>query len=151
QPLDVADSVACALQMAADGADLIDLGGESSRPGSQPVSLDEELRRVLPVVEALSSQLAIPISIDTTKADVAARALDAGATIINDISAMCLDPEMAPLVARFGAGVVLMHMQGAPETMQVNPRYDDVVSEVHDFLARRVEWAVTHGIPRERI
>jgi len=149
--LDPSDSVAHARRLVAGGADLLDLGGESSRPGSLPVALDEELRRVVPIVEALSSQVAIPISIDTTKAEVAARALGAGAVIINDISALGADPQMVGVAARSGAGVVLMHMQGVPRTMQVDPRYNDVVTEVHDFLAYRVEWALSHGIPRERI
>jgi len=149
--LDPSDSVAHARRLVAGGADLLDLGGESSRPGSLPVALDEELRRVVPIVEALSSQVAIPISIDTTKAEVAARALGAGAVIINDISALGADPQMVGVAARSGAGVVLMHMQGVPRTMQVDPRYNDVVTEVHDFLAYRVEWAESRGIPRERI
>jgi len=149
--LDPSDSVAHARRLVADGADLLDLGGESSRPGSLPVALDEELRRVVPVVEALSSQVTVPISIDTTKAEVASRALRAGALIINDISALGADPEMVDVAARSGAGVVLMHMQGVPRTMQVDPRYNDVVTEVHDFLAYRLEWAESRGISRERI
>jgi dihydropteroate synthase len=149
--LDASDSVARALAMVAGGADLLDLGGESSRPGAVPVDLDEELRRVLPVVLALASQVGVPISIDTTKAEVAAQAIRAGAAIINDISALEADPRMADVAARTGAGVVLMHMQGVPQTMNVDPRYNDVVTEVHDFLAYRVEWAESRGIPRERI
>jgi len=149
--LDPSDSVAHARRLVAGGADLLDLGGESSRPGSLPVALDEELRRVVPVVEALSSQVTVPISIDTTKAEVASRALRAGALIINDISALGADPEMVDVAARSGAGVVLMHMQGVPRTMQVDPRYNDVVTEVHDFLAYRLEWAESRGISRERI
>jgi dihydropteroate synthase len=145
------DSLARARQLVEDGADLLDLGGESSRPGSEPVALEEELRRVIPVVEALAAQVAVPVSIDTTKAAVASCALQAGAAIINDISALKFDPEMASVVARSGAGVVLMHMQGVPQTMQIDPRYNDVVAEVYEFLARRVEWAVSRGIPRERI
>jgi len=149
--LDCAGSVNRARRLVADGADLVDLGGESSRPGAEPVDLIEELRRVLPAVEALASLVAVPISIDTTKAAVAAHALHAGATIINDISALGADPEMAEVAARTGAGVVLMHMQGVPRTMQVDPRYNDVVNEVYEFLAHRLEWAEAHGIPRERI
>ena len=145
------EAVRHAQRLVRAGADLIDLGGESSRPGSDPVSLDEELRRVIPVVESLVSELSIPISIDTTKAEVARRALDAGAAIINDISAMGFDPDMARVVAESGAGVVLMHMQGIPKTMQVDPRYEDVVVEVYDLLARRVDWAETSGIARDRI
>ncbi len=145
------EAVRHARRLVDEGADLLDLGGESSRPGSEPVSLDEELRRVIPVVEALASELGVPISIDTTKAEVARRALDAGAAIINDISAMGADPDMGRVVAATGAGVVLMHMQGVPKTMQDDPRYDDVVGEVYDFLARRVEWAESIGISRDRI
>jgi dihydropteroate synthase len=144
-------AVAHARRLAAEGADLFDLGGESSRPGSEPVPVEEELRRVLPVVEALAAEAVGPISVDTTKAEVARRALAAGAAIINDITAMGGDPEMATVVAEAGAGVVLMHMQGVPRTMQDDPRYEDVVREVYDFLARRVEWAGSRGIPRERI
>ena len=133
------------------GAGLLDLGGESSRPGSEPIPVDEELRRVLPVVEGLADLAGVPLSIDTTKAKVARRALAAGAAIINDISALVADPEMARLVAETGAGVVLMHMQGVPRTMQDDPRYEDVVTEVYDFLARRIDWAESRGIPRQRI
>ena len=144
-------ALAHARGLAAAGADLLDLGGESSRPGSAPVALDEELRRVISVVEVLASTLSVPLSIDTTKAEVARQALRAGAAIINDISALGFDPEMAHVVARAEAGIVIMHMQGTPATMQVNPQYDDVVTEVYDFLARRVDWAVAHGIRREQI
>jgi dihydropteroate synthase len=130
---------------------LLDLGGESSRPGSEPVPVEEELRRVLPVVEALAAEVDVPVSIDTTKAEVARRALRAGAAIVNDITAMAADPDMVRVVAEAGAGVVLMHMRGVPRTMQDDPRYDDVVREVYDFLAHRLDWAVARGIPRERI
>ncbi len=145
------ETVARATALVADGADLIDLGGESSRPGAEPVSLDEELRRVIPVVKALVPQLKVPISIDTTKAEVARQALGAGAAIINDISALRFEPEMADAIASSGAGVVLMHMRGDPRSMQIDPRYNRVVQEIHDELARRVEWAEARGIPRERI
>jgi dihydropteroate synthase len=145
------DAVRHALWLVDQGADLIDLGGESSRPGASTVELGEELRRVVPVVQALAGQIKIPISVDTTKAEVARQAVAAGAAIINDISALVADPEMASVAAETGAGVVLMHMKGVPATMQVDPRYDDVVAEVYDFLARRVEWSVARGIPLERI
>jgi dihydropteroate synthase len=145
------DAVSQAQRLVREGARLIDFGGESSRPGSDPVSLDEEMRRVIPVVEALASELGVPISIDTTKAEVARRALDAGAVIINDISALGSDPDMGRVVSATGAGVVLMHMQGVPKTMQVDPHYEDVVGEVYDHLARRVEWAESLGIGRDRI
>jgi dihydropteroate synthase len=140
-----------AQRLVAEGADLLDLGGESSRPGAEPVSLAEELRRVIPVVEAIVSQMTVPLSIDTTKAEVARRAIQAGAVIINDITALGADQAMMRVAADTGAGVVLMHMQGTPATMQLDPHYDDVVTEVYDFLAHRVELAVANGVPRERI
>jgi dihydropteroate synthase len=133
------------------GADMLDLGGESSRPEAEPVALAEELRRVIPVVEAIATSLSLPLSIDTTKAEVARQALKAGAVIINDITAMGADPEMVSVAADSGAGVVLMHMQGTPATMHLDPRYQDVVTEVYDYLAQRVDWATANGIPRERI
>ena len=144
-------ALAQAGRFAALGADLLDLGGESSRPEAEPVALPEELRRVIQVVEAIAATMTIPLSIDTTKAEVARQALKAGAVIINDITAMGADPEMTRVVADTGAGVVLMHMQGTPATMHKNPHYEDVVTEVYDFLARRVDWTVAQGIPRERI
>ena len=145
------DALRHAKRLAAEGAGLLDLGGESSRPGADPVSLAEELRRVIPIVEAIVDQMTIPLSIDTTKAEVARQALKAGAVIINDITALGADQAMTRVAADTGAGVVLMHMQGTPTTMQLDPRYNDVVTEVYDFLARRVEWAEANGIPRERI
>ncbi len=134
-----------------DGADILDLGGESTRPGSRPVTPEEECRRVFPVVERLAGAPDIPLSIDTTKAEVAAGALARGASIINDITALDGDPAMAEVVAGSGAGVVLMHMQGTPATMQDAPHYGDVVGEVLEFLEERVEWCVSRGIPRSRI
>jgi dihydropteroate synthase len=145
------ESVVFAHLLVAQGAEILDLGGESTRPGATPVSLDEELNRVIPVVHAIAQQLEIPISVDTTKAEVARQAIAAGALVINDTSALAADPEMAHVAAATGAGVVLMHMQGTPATMQANPTYHDVVTEVYDFLASRIEWALAHGIPRERI
>lgn len=144
-------ALAQARDFAVSGADLLDLGGESSRPGAEPVTLAEELRRVIPVVEAITTTMTIPLSIDTTKAEVARQAIKAGAVIINDITALAGDPEMTRVAAQTGAGVVLMHMQGTPATMHLNPHYHDVVTEVYEFLARRVDWAVANGIPRERI
>jgi len=144
-------AVARAEAIEAEGADLLDLGGESSRPGSQPVPVDVELARVLPVLAALAGRVRIPISVDTTKAEVARRALDAGAAIINDVSALRNDPDMADVVAKAQAGLVLMHMQGTPATMQHHPAYTAVVEEVCDFLRLRVEAAVAAGIEVERI
>ena len=145
------EAIARALALADEGADVVDIGGESSRPGAGPISLEEELARVLPVLGKLARRLPIPISIDTTKAEVARRCLDLGAAIINDISALRHDPSMADIVARSGAGLVLMHMQGEPATMQDNPSYADVVGEVYEFLRHRRDAAVAAGIARERI
>lgn len=144
-------ALAHALQLVDDGADLLDIGGESTRPGSQPVTLEVELRRVVPVIEAIADRCRVPLSVDTSKAEVARQALRAGASIINDISSLASEPEMVHVVSESGAAVILMHMRGSPATMQEDPRYDDVIGEVCEFLARRVEWAEAHGIPRARI
>ncbi len=142
--------------LVADGADLLDVGGESTRPGARAVTAEEELDRVVPVLEGLARSGSgrvgrVPISIDTSKAAVAAAALDAGAEIVNDVTALRLDPELAGLCAERGCGVVLMHMKGTPRTMQENPAYTDVVDEVKGFLAERIEFAVAEGIAEERI
>jgi dihydropteroate synthase len=139
------------LELAAAGADIVDIGGESTRPGSRPVPEAEEIGRVLPVIEGLRRQTRALISIDTTKAAVARAALDAGADIVNDTSAFRFDPAMPGVVARSGAGVVLMHMQGTPLTMQQAPHYDDVIGEIAAFLGDRVRVAEAAGIPRERV
>ena len=148
---DPAEAITAGLAMAADGADIIDIGGESSRPGAEPVSEDEELARVLPVIRGLRRELALPISIDTYKSHTARAALDAGADIINDISALRFDPAMAALAATEKVPVVLMHMQGTPRTMQIEPHYRDVVREVRDFLAAQLYEAMDAGIPPEGI
>jgi dihydropteroate synthase len=148
--LDPAAAIAQGRALAAEGADILDVGGESTRPGADPVPADEELRRVLPVIEGLAG-VAAELSIDTMKASVAARALDAGATLVNDVSALRFDPAMAGLVAERGADCCLMHMLGEPRTMQRDPRYDDVVSEVKAFLAERLAFAVREGVAEERI
>ena len=147
--LDATDAVATARRMADEGAAIVDVGGESTRPGSEPVSLDEELRRVLPVLEALAGQ--VPVSIDTAKAEVARRALALGAELVNDVTALRGDPELAEVVAESGAYLCLMHMQGEPRTMQLDPRYDDVASEVAAFLEERLRFAAEAGIAEERI
>jgi dihydropteroate synthase len=144
-------ALAHARALVAEGADLIDVGGESSRPGALPITVDEECARVVPVVEALRRESAVAISVDTTKAAVAAAALTAGADVVNDISAGRFDGAMLPLVAARGATIVLMHMQGTPATMQDAPRYDDVLAEVEAFLAGRVAAAIAGGIARNRI
>ena len=146
QFLDAGRAVEHGLGLAAAGAAVLDVGGESTRPGSQPVPADEQRRRILPVVKRLAAEAGVPVSVDTADAAVAADALAAGATIVNDITAG-RDPRMLPLVAEAGAGYVFMHMQGTPATMQANPHYDDVVDEVGAFLAERREAAEAAGIP----
>jgi dihydropteroate synthase len=143
-------AVAHGLQLVEQGADILDIGGESSRPGAQPVSLEEELNRVVPVVRELAARTTTPISVDTTKAEVARQALDVGAHIINDITALQGDAEMIEVVLSSGAGVVLMHMQGSPATMQLNPTYTDVVAEVAEFLQTRLQALADVGIAGER-
>jgi dihydropteroate synthase len=138
------------LRLAEEGADVLDVGGESTRPGAEPVDAEEELERVLPVVEALAGA-GHRVSIDTTKAEVARGALSAGATLVNDVSAFRFSPEMAALVAQAEVECCLMHMLGEPRTMQADPRYDDVVSEVKAFLEERLAFAVAEGVPEERV
>jgi dihydropteroate synthase len=139
-----------ARELVADGADILDVGGESTRPGADPVPTDEELRRVVPVVERVSG-LGAQVSVDTSKLAVARAALDAGATYVNDVTAFRAAPELAGLVAERGADCCLMHMLGEPRTMQDDPRYDDVVSDVKAFLEERLAFAVAEGVPEERI
>jgi len=140
-----------ALRMAEDGADIIDVGGESTRPGAKPVKAEEELGRVIPVIKAIVKKTDAILSIDTTKAKVAEAALSEGAEIVNDISALRFDPEMAPLVAKTEAPVVLMHMKGTPKTMQRNIHYNNLMSEITEFLRERISFAVKAGIERKRI
>jgi dihydropteroate synthase len=134
------------LQFVAEGADLIDVGGESTRPGATPVPPDEELRRVVPVVRDLAKRTSVPISVDTMKAEVARQALDAGAAIINDVTGLRGDPAMIPVCANARAGVIVMHMQGDPKSMQLNPQYDDVVKSVSDFFDERLSTLAAGGI-----
>jgi dihydropteroate synthase len=138
-------------RLAEEGADILDLGGESTRPGSRPVSEEEELRRVIPVIEALRPEISLPISIDTRKAAVAERALQSGADMVNDISALRFDEGMAEVVSRRKVPVVLMHMRGQPETMQADIRYEDLVGEIREFFRERIDYALSRGIPRDRI
>ncbi|WP_271680749.1 dihydropteroate synthase [Thermomonas mangrovi] len=147
---DAGAAIAHGLALAAEGADILDVGGESTRPGAQAVSVEEELRRTIPVVEALSRQLAIPVGIDTSKPEVMRAAVAAGAGMINDVFALRREGAL-DAAAALGVPVVLMHMQGEPRGMQANPEYDDVVGEVHRFLAERVFAAEMAGIPRTRI
>jgi len=144
-------AVAHALHMVEQGADIIDIGGESSRPFSEPVSLEDEIDRVLPVIEKLAKKIDTPISIDTTKSGVAKRAIDAGAGMINDISAFQLDPRMPDVASRAGVPVILMHMKGTPKTMQTAPHYDDLIGEVKAFLRNAVDHAVQSGISTSHI
>ncbi len=144
-------ALAHARHLVAAGADILDVGGESTRPFSEPVPLEEELRRVLPVIEAIRADLQVPLSIDTYKAEVARRALEAGAHIINDISALRFDPDMAPLAAATGAPVILMHMKGTPRDMQKDPHYEDLLGEIKAFLAERRDFALAQGIAPEAI
>ena len=139
------------IQMADEGADIIDVGGESTRPGAEPVSAEEELRRVIPVIDKLRPKIDIVISIDTSKADVARAALDAGAEMINDVTAGLGDKQMLPLAATRNAALVLMHMQGEPRTMQKNPRYGDVVREVADFFRQQYDRAIECGVDPMRL
>lgn len=138
------------LKMAAEGAAIIDIGAESTRPGAEPVSMDEQIKRVVPVIEVLCKRIDVPISIDTNSSEVAKAALEAGAAIINDITALS-DERMGELAAEEQVPVILMHMQGTPSTMQVEPKYKDVVSEVRRFLLKKVKRAELFGIPKERI
>jgi dihydropteroate synthase len=151
QFLDPDAAIEHGLRLADEGADILDIGGESTRPGAEPVSEDEELRRVLPVIEGLARDGDARISVDTMKLPVARAALGAGATLVNDVSAFRFQPEMAELVAEADAGCCLMHMLGKPRTMQEDPRYDDVVSEVKAFLEERLAFAVSAGIDEERV
>ena len=148
---DADDALEQGLALVREGASVVDIGGESTRPGSELVSLDEELRRVLPVVEALAGRVGVPISVDTMKADVARRALATGAAMVNDVSALRFDDEMVDVVAESGRPVCLMHMQGMPKTMQDDPRYDDVVGEVLDFLEDRMAFALARGVREDQI
>jgi dihydropteroate synthase len=144
-------AVAHGLQLVADGADILDVGGESTRPYSAPVPLDEELRRVSAVVRQLAERSGVPVSIDTSKAAVAIEAIAGGAEIINDVTGLAGDPDMLRVAVTSGTGVCAMHMQGTPQTMQVEPRYDDVVADIHRYLAARRDALLQAGIPREKI
>lgn len=149
--LNARKAVAHGRMLAAQGADILDIGGESTRPFSDPVRVDEELQRVIPVIEDLSGSIHIPISIDTTKAEVARQALAAGASMINDISALRMDPELPAVVRESGAPLILMHMLGTPKTMQIEPEYKDVLGEITAFLEERIGFAVENGIPKSQV
>ncbi len=148
---EVSVAVEHALRLADEGADILDIGGESTRPGATPVPPEEELRRVVPVVRELARQTRVPISIDTYKAEVARQCLDAGAVIVNDISGLTFDPAMTAVCRESTCGVIVMHIQGTPQTMQLDPRYDNVVQDVRQHFSRRLDELETAGIARERI
>lgn len=147
----VEEAVARGVEMVAAGADIIDIGGESTRPFSEAISPEAEMRRVVPVIEKLARQITVPISIDTTKAAVADEAIKAGASIINDIGALRMDPALADVAAQHEVPLILMHMQGTPRNMQVNPHYEDLLGEIASFLEKAVQTAKKHGNPRSRI
>ena len=147
--LDPDVAAAAARRMADEGAAIVDVGGESTRPGSDGVSADEELRRIVPVLERIAG--GVPVSIDTAKAAVAARAIELGAEMVNDVTALRADPDLAGVVAGSGAYLCLMHMQGDPRTMQIDPRYDDVAAEVAAFLEERLAFAVAEGVAEDRV
>lgn len=140
-----------ALRMVEDGADIIDIGGESTRPGSDPVLYEEETRRTVPVIEELAKRVNVPLSIDTYKADVAKKALDAGASMVNDVSGLKFDPEMAGVVAEYNVPVVIMHIKGTPKNMQVNPEYEALIPEIIDYLRESITLAVDAGIKEDMI
>lgn len=148
---DAEAAVAHAIRLVEEGADLLDVGAESTRPGADVVSEAEERRRAIPVVTAVAKAVTVPISIDTSKAAVARAALDVGAVLVNDVTALRGDPAMVDAVARTGAGIVLTHMQGTPRTMQQAPRYDDVVEDISNFFEERIRFAMAHGIVRRQI
>jgi dihydropteroate synthase len=145
------NAIAHAERLCEEGADILDIGGESTRPFSKEVSEEEEIQRVLPIIEHLAKRIRVPISIDTTKAGVAKRALDAGASIINDIGALRMDNSLADLAAQRKVPVILMHMKGVPGNMQINPHYDDLIGELKAFLSERIEFAVNKGIERSKV
>ena len=147
---DLQEAVGRGIKMAQQGAAIIDVGGESTRPGAEPVSDEEQIRRVVPVIDGLAYEITVPISIDTYNVEVARAAIDAGASMINDVTALG-DEKMAGFAVEVGAPVILMHMQSRPQTMQVEPKYEDVVEEVLEFLLKRAKQAEKYGVPKERI
>lgn len=145
------NAIDCAMKMVDDGVDIIDIGGESTRPGAEPVSIEEELDRTIPVIEALSCRISIPISIDTYKSEVARRALTAGASMVNDISGLRFDPAMSGIVSEFRIPVVIMHIKGAPRNMQVHPSYEALIPEIMDYLRESMQIAVQKGVAEDMI
>jgi dihydropteroate synthase len=147
----VESAVEYAIQMEKDGADIVDVGGESTRPGAEPISMNEEMNRVLPVIEQLVGTIDIPISVDTHKSEIAQKALDTGASMVNDISALRDDKNLAGVVAEYNVPICLMHMKGNPRNMQTNPIYTNVIREIYDFLKERTEYALSCGIKKGNI
>ena len=145
------DAVKQAVKMQKEGADIIDIGGESTRPGAKAISLEEEMNRVAPIVEELVKKIKVPLSIDTYKSEIAEKALDLGASMVNDVSALRSDKNLASVVAEYDVPICLMHMKGSPRNMQVDPVYDDVVREIYDFLKERSEYAISCKIKKENI
>ena len=145
------DAVEHVILMEKEGADIIDIGGESTRPGAKIISLDEEMDRVMPVIEQLVGNIGVPISIDTYKSEIARKALDLGVVMVNDVSALRGDKKLADVVVEYDVPICLMHMKGKPRNMQINPVYDDVVIEIHDFLKERTDYALSCGIKKENI
>ncbi len=146
-----ADAYDRAMRLIEEGADILDVGGESTRPGSYPLPLQEELDRILPVISHISSERPIPISVDTYKAETARHAIEAGACLVNDISGLSFDPAMASVVAKRGAMVCIMHIQGSPKNMQINPTYEDVVCDVNKWLTQQADYGLSQGIPKDHI
>ncbi len=146
-----ADAYDRAMRLIEEGADILDVGGESTRPGSYPLPLQEELDRILPVISHISSERPIPISVDTYKAETARHAIEAGACLVNDISGLSFDPAMASVVAERGAMVCIMHIQGSPKNMQINPTYEDVVCDVNKWLTQQADYGLSQGIPKDHI
>jgi len=148
---DKASAIRRAYEMVEEGADIIDVGGESTRPGSEPVPLQEEIDRTIPVIEEISKKIKVPVSIDTYKAEVARRALDAGASIVNDISGLRFDPEMPKVVSQYKVPVVIMHIKGTPKDMQANPIYEALIPEITDYFRESIRLAVESGITEDKI
>ncbi len=148
---DKAEAIKRAIQMVKDGADILDIGGESTRPGSEPVTIEEELRRTIPVIESLAKQIKIPISIDTYKSEVAKNALDAGASMVNDISGLRFDPKMPGVISKYKVPVVVMHIRGRPKDMQQNPVYEALIPEIIDYLREGIRISMKSGIPEDKI
>jgi len=148
---DKASAIRRAYEMVEEGADIIDVGGESTRPGSEPVPLQEEIDRTIPVIEEISKKIKVPVSIDTYKAEVARRALDAGASIVNDISGLRFDPEMPKVVSQYKVPVVIMHIKGTPNDMQANPIYEALIPEITDYFRESIRLAVESGITEDKI